>query len=62
MSYEHEQELQQTRNLVENYNQLSDETRDKLAKGVEWLAFLQKMSAPIENNELTDDEPAKAAV
>lgn len=45
MSYEHEKEMQQARNLVENYNQLSDDTREKLANGVEWLAFLQKMAS-----------------
>ena len=44
MSYGTEQDMQQARKLVENYNQLSNETRDKLANGVEWLAFLQNMA------------------
>lgn len=43
MSYE--QEMQQSRKLVANYNKLSEETREKLANGVEWLVFLQNMAA-----------------
>lgn len=39
-----EQELQQGRDLLDNFNQLDGETRDKLANGVEWLAFLQNMA------------------
>lgn len=59
MSYE--QELQQTRNLVDNYNQLSDETRDKLANGVEWLAFLQNMSATNDDREQSSPTESPAA-
>lgn len=56
MSYE--QELQQTRNLVDNYNKLSDETRDKLANGVEWLAFLQTMAS--QNDEREQSAPTES--
>ena len=59
MSYE--QELQQTRDLVDNFNQLSDETRDKLANGVEWLAFLQNMASTPDNSEQTSPTDAPVA-
>lgn len=59
MSYE--QELQQTRNLVDNFNQLSDETRDKLANGVEWLAFLQNMASTPDEREQSAPTDAPAA-
>lgn len=59
MSYE--QELQQTRNLVDNYNKLSDETRDKLANGVEWLAFLQNMASTNDGSEQSAPTESPAA-
>jgi len=59
MSYE--QELQQTRNLVDNFNQLSDETRDKLANGVEWLAFIQKMAKADDEREQSAPTDVPAA-
>ena len=59
MSYE--QELQQTRELIDNFNQLSDETRDKLANGVEWLAFLQNMASTPDNSEQSAPTDAPAA-
>lgn len=55
-----EQELNQTRNLLDNFKRLSKETREKLANGVEWLAFLQSMAKG--DDELASDNPAKAAV
>lgn len=54
MSYE--QEMQQSRNLVDNYNKLSEETREKLANGVEWLVFLQNMAATEGEREKTAPE------
>ena len=59
MSYE--QELQQTRDLVDNFNQLSDETRGKLANGVEWLAFLQNMASTPDEREQSAPTDAPAA-
>ncbi len=59
MSYE--QELQQTRNLVDNFNQLDDETRGKLANGVEWLAFLQNMAATSDDKEQSAPTESPAA-
>lgn len=42
MSYE--QEMQQARNVLDKFNSLDDETRDKISNGVEWLAFLQNLT------------------
>ncbi|MBR4382393.1 MAG: hypothetical protein IKP64_02425 [Selenomonadaceae bacterium] len=59
MSYE--QELQQSRELVDNFNQLDDETRSKLANGVEWLAFLQNMASTPDEREQSAPTDAPAA-
>ena len=53
----YEQEMQQARDLLDNFNRLDDETRDKLTNGVEWLAFLQGMAKTTDE----DDVPALSA-
>ena len=53
----YEQDIQQSRSLLDNFNCLDEKTRDKLAKGVEWLAFLQNLAK--ENDD--DRQPAQAA-
>lgn len=56
-----ERDLQEGRKLLESYNRLDNATREKLANGVECLAFLQNM-ARMQENDITITEPAKAAV
>lgn len=59
MSYE--QEIQQSRDLLDNFNQLDNETRGKLVNGVEWLAFLQNMAATSDDKEQSAPTESPAA-
>ena len=59
MSYE--QEMQQSRDLLDNFNQLDNETRGKLANGVEWLAFIQKMAKADDEREQSAPTDAPVA-
>lgn len=49
-----EQELQQSRDLLDSYNKLDEKTQDKLINGVKCLALLQDLA----NTEKDNDKPA----